>query len=207
MTHTPLHQWWPLTPTEVVALFREVRAPWWIAGGYAIECAVGRPVRAHADIDVLLLRRDQHAVRRALAGWLCWAADPPGQLRPWPADETLPDTVHDVWCQPRAGAPWRLQIMLDAGEGEDWVSRHHRWVRRPVDTLGAVTADGVPYLVPEVQLFYKARSPRPKDELDLTAVLPTVGERGRAWLADALTRAYGHHPWLDVLGPGASGDG
>ncbi|MFD4171693.1 nucleotidyltransferase domain-containing protein, partial [Streptomyces albidoflavus] len=55
--------------TEVAAHFSPLREPWWIAGGYAVELAVGRAFRAHADIDVLLLREDQLAAQRALAGW------------------------------------------------------------------------------------------------------------------------------------------
>ncbi|MEV6646704.1 hypothetical protein [Amycolatopsis sp. NPDC051371] len=51
--------WEPAPLSEVVELFSAVRAPWWIAGGYAIELAVGRAFREHADVDVLLLRRDQ----------------------------------------------------------------------------------------------------------------------------------------------------
>jgi hypothetical protein len=50
--------------------------PWWIAGGCAIELAVGQPVRDHADVDVLVLRRDRLAVQRALPGWDWQAADP-----------------------------------------------------------------------------------------------------------------------------------
>jgi hypothetical protein len=88
---TPWGVWDPAGPAEVAALFRDAGAPWWIAGGYAIELAVGRPVRAHGDIDVLVLRRDQLMVQRALAGWDWQAADPPGTLRPWRPGEQPPD--------------------------------------------------------------------------------------------------------------------
>jgi hypothetical protein len=57
--------------------------PWWIAGGYAIELAIGRPVRDHGDIDVMVLSHDQIRVQEALHGWQWWAGDPPGILRPW----------------------------------------------------------------------------------------------------------------------------
>lgn len=74
---------------EVRALFSALRAPWWIAGGHAIELAVGHRFREHGDIDVLLLRRDQLAVQQALSAWELWAADPPGTLRPWQPGEFL----------------------------------------------------------------------------------------------------------------------
>jgi hypothetical protein len=52
--------------------------PWWIAGGFAIELAIGRPVRDHGDIDVLVLRQESSdgdwvsrrnpGIRRPIAG-------------------------------------------------------------------------------------------------------------------------------------------
>ncbi|MGW4527700.1 nucleotidyltransferase domain-containing protein [Amycolatopsis sp. NPDC004378] len=78
--------------------------PWWLAGGFALELAAGRSWRPHGDVDVLVPRRDQLGVQRALAGWEWWAADPPGTLRPGAAGELLGPAVHDVWCRPSAGA-------------------------------------------------------------------------------------------------------
>ncbi|VVJ16525.1 Uncharacterised protein [Amycolatopsis camponoti] len=191
--------WDPAPLSEVVELFSRIRAPWWIAGGYAIELAVGHAFRNHGDVDVLLLRRDQLAVQEALATWEWWAADPPGTLRPWRRGELLPPGVDDIWCRPSASAPWRIQVMLDETEGDSWVSRRDPAVRRAVTELGAVTADGIPYLATEVQLFVKARHPRPKDELDFLAALPVLNPAQRQWLADALRQTFGEHPWLDRL--------
>lgn len=64
-----------------------------------------------------------------------------------------------------------------------------------------ISADGVPFLAPEVQLFYKAKAPLPKDEEDFDAVLPVLPEERRRWLVDAITKAYGPrpHPWTKRL--------
>ena len=99
-THAdPTAPWRPLSVPEVVAVFQGLTAPWWVAGGRAIDLAAGRTTRLHADTDVLVLRRDLGAVCDHLRGWDFHAADPPGTLRPWPAGEPLPDHVHDVWCR------------------------------------------------------------------------------------------------------------
>ncbi|WP_086839807.1 nucleotidyltransferase domain-containing protein [Amycolatopsis kentuckyensis] len=188
--------WEPASLPEVAELFSRVRAPWWIAGGYAIELAVGRAFREHADVDVLLLRRDQLAIQEALPTWEWWAADPPGTLRPWARGEVLGDDIDDVWCRPSAAAPWRIQCMLDKAEGTEWVSRRNPAVRREIASLGGVSADGIPYLAPEVQLFAKAHGTRPKDELDFAAALPVLDAAQRRWLAQALEE---DHPWLDRL--------
>jgi hypothetical protein len=191
-----LGPWQPLAPGAVATLFAEFGVPWWIAGGWAIDLFLGRPTRAHGDIDVLVLRRDQLAVQRVLAGWDLHAADPPGKLRPWRPGEVLPAEVHDVWCRRRPDAPWCLQLMLDVDDGDDWVFRRDRRVRRSVAGLGRTSADGIPYLAPEVQLLYKARpAPRPKDEADFAAALPLLPPERRAWLRDALDVCAPAHPW------------
>ncbi|MFC4565064.1 nucleotidyltransferase domain-containing protein [Nocardiopsis mangrovi] len=80
----PLDPWEPLPPAEAAALFGRLTVPGWVAGGIAIEMAVGRPLRSHGDLDVRLPPRGRSAVRHALRGWEPWAADPPGRLRPRP---------------------------------------------------------------------------------------------------------------------------
>ena len=194
-----LGRWEPGAPNEVRDLLAAIDSPWWIAGGYAVEFAVGEPFRDHGDIDILLLRPDQLVVQQALPDWEWWAADPPGRLRPWASGEILPPMVHDIWCRPSADAPWRIQFMLDETEGDDWVSRRDPRIRLPISAIGRTNADGIPYLAPEIQLFYKAKSPRPKDEADFAAALPVLEPAQRQWLRDVMTMAYGSHPWLDRL--------
>jgi Aminoglycoside-2''-adenylyltransferase len=144
----PFGPWEPAQPSEAAAIFAAMPCPWWIAGGFAIELAIGRPVRTHADIDVLVLRQDHLRVQQALHGWEWWAADPPGTLRPWLPHEQLPAAVHDIWCRPGPADPWRIQVMIDESSDGDWVSRRNPSIRRPmsmsvpvmsvVDLLGGV---------------------------------------------------------------------
>ncbi|WP_165970080.1 nucleotidyltransferase domain-containing protein [Nonomuraea terrae] len=187
--HAPLH--------EVVALLRELRAPWWVAGGYAIERAVGRAYRQHGDVDVALPRRDQLAVRRLLDGWDAHVALD-GTLRPWEAGETLPARAHDIWVREHPGGPWRFQLMLDEIDGEQWVYRRDPRIRRPLAGL-TVADDGFRRLAPEIQLLYKAKGVRPKDETDFAAVLPVLTDEQRRWLAGALETEHIAHPWITRL--------
>lgn len=165
-----------------------------------MELAVGKQLRDHLDIDILVLRRDHHKVQHVLPDWQWWASDPPGRLRPWERGERLPVGVHDIWCRPAEAEPWRIQVMLDESAGEEWVSRRDPRIRRPISSLGLVGAERVPYLAPEVQLFYKAKQPRPKDETDFTAVLPLLGVEQREWLDAAIRTCYGReHVWRERL--------
>lgn len=197
----PFVPWEPAPPSEAAAIFSTMPCPWWIAGGYAIELAVGQPVREHGDIDVLVLRPDQLHIQQALHGWQWWAADPPGSLRPWRPREQLPAGIHDIWCRPGPDQPWRIQVMIDESSDGDWISRRDPGIRRPLAGIGRTSSDGIPYLAPEIQLFYKAKNPRPKDETDFTAALPSLTHEQRQWLSDAIARTHGDHPWRDRLSP------
>lgn len=192
--------WKPFSPGEIVSLFRSAIFPWWIAGGLAIEHFVRRRLRPHADIDVLVLRKDVTSLRRYLNGWDCWAADPPGHLRVWHVDEVLGDNVHDVWCRQDSTSPWSFQIMIDESNGSEWYSRRCHQVRKPLEEMGVSDDQGGRFLSPEIQLFYKASSPRPKDELDFEASLPLLAPTQKAWLLEAIERAYGStNVWADRL--------
>lgn len=201
MADEDLGQWAPATVTDVAGLFAKASFPWWIAGGRAIELAVGRQLRAHGDLDVLVLRRDQEAAREHLAGWDLQVADPPGagRLRPWHPGEVLDSPLHGVWCRQRPDAPWAVELLLDEAEDEAWVSRRDARVRLPILRVGHVTKDGVPYLSPEVQLFYKAKATRDKDEVDFEAALPLLSADQKRWLAEALRVTEPQHPWRDRL--------
>ncbi|MFG2812773.1 nucleotidyltransferase domain-containing protein [Streptomyces sp. NPDC048410] len=193
----------PERSEEMATIFVKAGFPWWIAGGYAIELAVGRELRPHGDLDVLVLRRDQARVRDLLADWDLHVADPPGrgQLRPWRAEEVLQAPLHDIWCRRKPEAPWSLQLMLDEADGTQWVSRRTPKIRLPIDRLGRTSKSGIPYLAPEVQLFYKAKATRDKDEVDFEATLPLLGVSQRVWLADAIQVVAPGHPWLRRLLP------
>jgi hypothetical protein len=192
-----LGAWEPLAPDEAARMFAPADFPWWIAGGWAIDLAIGRLSRPHDDLDIQVLRDDQRAVQALLSGWDLHAADPPGALRPWEPAEMLPARVHDIWCRHAPGTPWRLQFMLADTDGETWIFRRDPRIRRPIAELTRHTADGIPYLAPEVQLLYKSRMPaRPKDEHDFAAANPYLDADARAWLRAALALHAPDHPWL-----------
>ncbi len=196
----------PLTPLDVYEALQGLRAPWWIAGGWAIDAFVGRETREHGDVDVGALRRDQLAMQWALEGWEMQAADPPGSLRTWRKGETLPLSVHDVWCRPDKEAAWGLQLMLDESDGENWVFRRNPGIVRSIATLFWRGHNDVPYLVPEVLLLFKAARQSPANESDFEACLPLLDDEQKTWLGVALVIAHPGHPWIEQLRPNVETD-
>ena len=188
-----LGPWAPLSPEEGARLFSDCTAAWWVAGGWAIDLLVGGQGRPHGDLDVLVLRPEQHVVRSYLKAWDVHAADPPGSLRPWPIAELLPPSVHDIWCRRGPSAPWSFQLMIDVVDRDEWLFRRDHRIRRPVSSLfGRASRPGLPVLAPEVQLLYKSGSPgakdapRDKDAYDLARALPHLALDERNWLLEAL---------------------
>jgi Aminoglycoside-2''-adenylyltransferase len=49
-------------PPIACSLLSKLTVPYWIIGGWAIDLAVGRVTHDHADVDVMLLERDKHAL-------------------------------------------------------------------------------------------------------------------------------------------------
>jgi hypothetical protein len=70
---------------------------------------------------------------------------------------------------------------------------------QPIMSIGHRTSEGIPYIAPEIQLLYKAKGRRPKDEADFMAVHPHLDQQSRAWLTQALTIVHPGHPWLAHL--------
>lgn len=192
--------WNPLSISEVSQLFVNAQFEWWIAGGIALELAVGHVIRKHSDIDILVLRRDQLALRELLSDWDCWVADPPGELRKWRKDEELENFVHDIWCRKAENDDWRIQVMLDETDGRNWISRRCNQIRAPINEITRVSSTGVTFAAPHIQLYYKAKNIREKDEIDFEAVIRSGTSIDRDWLRRSIACCYGHqHPWLKRL--------
>ena len=190
--------WRPLPPAELRALLETQHAPWWIAGGTALELFAGRSWREHGDLDAGILRADQPAVYAALPGWRRFAAHD-GELRELGAGELAPPEANSLWCRHADESAFRFELLLDASDGAHWTFRRDPRVRLPLAELALRTRDGCPYLRPEVQLLYKAKARRPKDEADFAVVAPLLDARACDWLRRALALVDPAHAWLTAL--------
>lgn len=192
-----LGAWDPWTPEKI---FSRMGAPssslwWWIAGGHALDLFVGRPTRAHEDIDASLLRSAATRLRPRFPGWdLRLAHD--GALIPWDGYSVIGSPYNSLWCRRRPDEPWRLQVMLEEGNTERWVCRRHRELTVPMSEVVQQSPEGMPYMAPQLQLFMKAKGTRPKDNADFEVVWPLLSPTPRTWLVQVMQRFYPGHPWL-----------
>jgi len=193
------HRWEPLSLEQVKRLFGSVTAPWWIAGGQAIDMFIGHETRTHKDIEVAVLRSDQQVFRDALATWDVQIAHQ-GELIPWKRGETLKDPAHhEAWARETPDGPWRIELLFENSEGQRWAYRGDDRVGLNVADLGRRDAYGIQFIRPEVALLYKSKSPRPVDETDFLYALPRLDVAQKGWLAGALWMVDPTNRWLERL--------
>ena len=189
--------WQALHPREVPPLLAAVTSRWWIAGGWALDLFVGTQTRPHEDLDIGILRLDAPQVVDSMTGWEFFEAKD-GRLHP--LEQRVPGLeVHSLWGRPPGENRWVLELMLEESEADTWVFRREHSIRRPLDEITVRTAEGLAHLAPEIQLLYKAKHVRSKDDADFRRVAPRLDPGARAWLRDALVRLDARHEWLTAL--------
>lgn len=195
-------------PVHAVAtLLSGLTVPWWITGGWAIDLAAGHVTRDHTDVNVMMLERDEHALRGLTGVDIQLIADgqPPG---PWPAGRRLTAGPAPGPNRPVKGPgrrvgdrltvrgedlPLPAEVIPASAVGAIWVYRQGpRIFIRP---LAEITRywQGIPFLAPEAVLLIKARPGTDKpgtddDQRDFEAALPTLSAQQRSWLKDAIER-------------------
>jgi hypothetical protein len=189
---SPFANWATTTPADAASWFSSLTVPWWVAGGWALDLFLGRQFRAHGDFDVGVLRRDAPQLHATLSNWEIFEAQNSTllQLRHGVAPR---QDVNSLWCRPAGSVLWSVQVLLDAGDTQFWVFRRQPQIRRPLNEVIHRTPQGLPYLAQEIQLLYKARSPRPRDQDDFAHVVPHLDTLARKWLQDSLQMTQPGH--------------
>jgi hypothetical protein len=187
-----LEVWLPATTAELVERFSGAPFRRWIAGGVALELYLGRSWRDHDDADVGICRNDAGDVYEWLAGLHLYVAAG-GRLCSWDGRPlSLDANENNVWVKDDALGPWRFDMGVDEGDVETWVYRRDHTIGRPWTEAVLTTPGGIPFLAPEVQLLFKSKGIRAKDQIDANVVLPSMEEHRRQWLDEHLPIG---HPW------------
>jgi hypothetical protein len=193
-------RWEQLRPADAAGLLEGCDAPWWVAGGWALEAFSGVR-RPHDDLDVCVLERDVPGfVKFFLATHHVWSAGA-GSLRPMlTPSQQLPVHMRQLWIRERATAPWLLDVLITPHRENRWAFHRDPSVVEDIERVTWVADDGITYLRPEIALASKAQLARPKDVADFDAVVPLLGPDARNWLRDVIARVHPGHPWVDRLG-------
>ena len=99
-----------------------------------------------------------------------------------------------------------IELEIDSKEGNDFVVQENPRLTRSLNKA-ILYRDGIPYLAPEIILFYKSdknssESPyaKPKTEADFKAIMPLLSAEQKDWLINAINTAYPDgYEWLDGI--------
>ena len=196
---------------RVAGLMSTFPPRWSLCGGWAVDAWLGRQTRDHADVDITVFQDDLSAFFDHLAGWQLIAHDPNvagNTSEPWDGRRLdLPAHIHARSPDARRRLPDRLDAPAQAGfgldiqvnerSGRDWVLSRQPRITMPLRRCARQSTWGLPTMVPEALLFYKASELRRRDKLDFLALLPHLTDEQRAWLRNAISLVG--HPWLTQL--------
>jgi hypothetical protein len=186
---------------NVAKVMSDYDKPWAVCGGWAIDLFLGRVTRAHKDVDLVVLRREQLIIQGYLLsrGWTLEKAVS-GQLVPWQPGEWIDLPVHVIWCRNSGTSPDFIELVFNEVSDTNFLFRRNLSITLPVERMIILSAIGIPILAPEIVLLYK--SPKPEDSVaasDFKNVLPGLSFERRDWLEASLKKLHPGHTWLKYL--------
>jgi hypothetical protein len=187
------------TPAQVARHLAGVEAPWCVAAGWALDLFRGKQTRKHGDIEISVPAARFPEIR-ARFPFHTYEFDAVGSGRFWEdaGPEALAGT-HQTWLRDRATGDYLLDVFREPHDGDTWICRRDETIHLPYRDIIRHTADGIPYLTPELVLLFKAKHARPKDQADFDGTAPRLSPAQCATLTGLLTRVHPGHPWLAVL--------
>lgn len=193
-------KWAAWRPEAVAVLLDGVRAPWYVAAGWAIDLFLDEERREHEDLEIAVPSSRFDEVLDRLGGLEIFVITGPGEATPIDEARHRLDETHQTWVREPATGLWRLDVFREPSDGDAWVCRRDGRIRMPYGRLIERTADGIPYARPEVVLLYKAKhAHRERDRRDFADVVPRLDEERLRWLADALELVHPGHSWIAEL--------
>jgi hypothetical protein len=162
----------------------------------ALELFTGCSWRRHDDIDIGICRIDAPAVYSWLTDLDPYVAAG-GRLRRWEGEPLLAGRMeNNIWVRRPAAGPFLFDIAVGDGDDSGWVYRRDARIRRPWTQTLLKTLCDVPYLAPELQLLFKSKGRRPKDDRDAEMVIPLMSNDRQTWLREWLPP---DHSWRGLF--------
>jgi hypothetical protein len=109
------------------------------------------------------------------------------------------DPSAPVRAQRAGGEPAEFEFFLNDVAGEEWVCRRNAAVTQPVAEISRRSSTGIPFIVPEIQLLFKAKGHGEKDEHDFRTALSLMNPAQRACLQAGLEVIHPGDAWLAAL--------
>lgn len=184
-------------PEQVAERLTGVSAPWCVAAGWALDLFRGEQSRTHGDLEIAVPSAGFPEIRDRLSEYVF---DAVGSGRVWAgAGPDVLARTHQTWLRDPLSGQFLCDVFREPHEGRTWICRRDERLRLPYEALIERSADGIPFLIPELVLLFKAKETRAKDRADFEGVLPLLSRARRQVLSGWLTLLHPGHPWLEKL--------
>ena len=195
----------PRPLARVAELLSGFAPEWALCGGWAVDAWLGYETRDHADVDVAVFEDDQAALFDHLANnWNLIGHDDSvadDSEEPWDGRKLfLPAHVHA-----RAQGQPAVEFHLNERRNGSWVFCRQPAISMPLRKCIKESSLGMPAVVPEVILYYKALPPgwrgsrpdlRQHDHTDFNLLLAVLSKTQRKWIRHAISQIDPGHEWL-----------
>lgn len=187
--------WAAWTPAEVARRLAGVEAPWCVTAGWALHLFTDAAARDHSDLEIAVPEDRFDEMVGALPDF---AWDVVGDGHVWTFPEQRAEHFQ-TWLRDPGTGTYRLDVFREPATHGRWVCRRDASITLTYDELILRTDDGIPYVIPEVALLFKAKHVRSKDRSDFDNVVPQLDRSRRARLRGWLSQVHPGHPWINRL--------
>jgi len=188
------------TPSQVAARLAGVSAPWYVAGGWALDLFKGEQTREHSDLEIAVPAELFPVIR---ARFPEFAFDVVASGHIWELTPEASELTHQTWLRDPSTGSFLVDVFREPHDGPTWICRRDPSIRLPYTAVVRHTPEGIPYLAPELALLFKAKAVRGKDQRDFSSTLPLMDDTQRQVLAGLLARVHPGHGWLTSLQSGS----
>ncbi|WP_274365886.1 nucleotidyltransferase domain-containing protein [Paenibacillus thermotolerans] len=204
---------------------------WYVCGGGAIDVFLGKQTRIHKDLDIAVFWEDRSSIidfMLAAGGWRVFEACGGGIIhelynkqQPIEKRNLFCFTSNENRCTLDSIGDDRYRFGLEKKEQKNFTyieflfnQRDNEYfylppgnanLKRELHKALLTSNAGIPYLAPEIVLFYKSRyleySPDISDHYqDFDLTLPSLNEEQKQWLRESLEKEFEkEHLWLQRL--------
>jgi hypothetical protein len=182
---------------DIVLIMKLFEKPWFIAGGWTIDLAVGEVTRTHKDMDICVFREDVEYALIYFKEWDIKVAIP-GENR---LEEVSGLTDLDLprYCLHLLKDKEFLEILLTERINQEVIFRKNKNVSMNIKDFSMGQLPAL-YVNPAWQLLFKSLSTRPEDEHDFKIYIERVDDnKSKKWLLKNIIMANGNKKWIEEL--------
>ncbi|WP_028552123.1 nucleotidyltransferase domain-containing protein [Paenibacillus sp. UNC451MF] len=215
--------------SQARTLLNERGLDWSICGGTAIDLFLGRQTRTHKDLDVAVFWEDRNSIIEFMlsSGWRVLQACGGGVVHELNKKQDEPFEKRNLFCftanenrvilEPLGQERYKfglekleqrdftyVEFLFNERDTGDFYLPGEKKIKREIYKAILTTSNGVPYLAPEIVLFYKSSYLDGFDAADhykdFNVSVSYFNLEQKQWLREALEKEYPNgHEWLQRL--------